>query len=141
MGTGTLEGVRRILLVEDHAGTASALTWLLRRQGYVVDEARSLAAATNLTAVDGVVYDLLLCDVGLPDGSGCDLMAGIRARGATTRGVVMSGFTDDATLRAARDAGFDRFLAKPVSFPDVLAAIDDVLAPTSPATPQAIAPV
>ena len=50
MGTGTLEGVRRILLVEDHAGTASALTWLLRRQGYVVDEARSLAAATDLAA-------------------------------------------------------------------------------------------
>jgi DNA-binding response OmpR family regulator len=121
-------GGSRILVVEDHADTSAALARLLTQQGYHVDQARSLRAATELLSSSS--YDTVLTDIGLPDGNGCDLMDAVRCAGASerTRGIVLSGFTDEATVCAAREAGFSRFLAKPVAFADVLKAIEETSA-------------
>src|SRR5262249_23637181 len=62
----------RILLVEDHEDTNRALTKLLRRRGYFVQSAMSIESAVELSASQE--FDVLISDLGLPDGSGIELM-------------------------------------------------------------------
>jgi CheY-like chemotaxis protein len=57
----------RIVVVEDHATTARALKMLLETQGYIVTVANSVRSALN--AVKNSVFDLLVCDLSLPDGA------------------------------------------------------------------------
>ena len=68
---------RRILLVEDHKPTRIAMTHLLVHRKYEVVAAASLAEAR--AAVNRATFDLLISDLGLPDGSGNELMAELRA--------------------------------------------------------------
>ena len=63
---------KRILLVEDHEDTNRSLTSLLRRRGYHVESADNLESAIELSAKEE--FDVLISDLGLPDGSGIDLM-------------------------------------------------------------------
>lgn len=113
-----------ILVVEDHADSLSALAALLTREGYTVHVASGLREAQAVAHADGC--DLLLCDLGLPDGRGTDLMRELKlARG--TRGIAISGFTDDATKRESGAAGFDHFIEKPVVFDRLLGAVRDVM--------------
>jgi DNA-binding response OmpR family regulator len=114
-----------ILLVEDHADSLSALAMLLRREGYEIHVASGVREASAVAAVSGC--DLLLADLGLPDGNGTDLMRELKVtRGA--RGIAISGFTDEPTKREAAAAGFDTFIEKPAVFDSLLAAVRDVMA-------------
>jgi DNA-binding response OmpR family regulator len=63
----------RILLVEDDHRFATALTVALRRAGYEVEQAATVAAALAAPACD-----LVLLDLGLPDGDGMELCRSIR---------------------------------------------------------------
>ena len=75
--------------------------------------------------------DLLLADLGLPDGRGTELMRELKTtRGA--RGIAISGFTDEPTRREAADAGFEKFIEKPAVFDRLLAAVRDVMAQRTP---------
>ena len=67
-----------ILLVEDHADTATALSRLLRRTGHTVSVAASVADAVQVN--EGGNIDLLICDIGLPDGDGRDLLRQLRGK-------------------------------------------------------------
>jgi CheY-like chemotaxis protein len=107
---------RRILLVEDHEDTAHVMSMVLRHQGHTVRRASTVAAA--LQAAQAESFDLLISDIGLPDGSGLDLMRQIRLR-QPVRGIALSGFGMDEDVRRSRAAGFDEHLTKPVSL-DVL---------------------
>ena len=69
----------RILLVEDHEDTFVAMSRLLQKFGHDVRGARSMAEARNVA--DEGAFDLLLCDIGLPDGSGLELIRELRTRG------------------------------------------------------------
>src|SRR5947209_2519086 len=62
-----------LLLVEDHHDSATALTYLLRQYGHRVQVADCCASARSMYA--GGRFDVVLCDLGLPDGDGCDLIA------------------------------------------------------------------
>ena len=68
----------RILLVEDHEDTNRSLTQLLRRRGYHVHAACSVANALELARQEH--FDVLVSDIGLPDGSGVDLMQRLQSR-------------------------------------------------------------
>ena len=114
-----------ILVVDDHADTVIVLRRLLALEGYSVLTATTAAEATEL--VRGGECDLIVSDVGLPDRSGLALMAELRAHYGL-RGIALSGYTEDADLRAARDAGFERFLAKPVEFEKLIAAVRELTA-------------
>jgi PAS domain S-box-containing protein len=107
---------RHILLVEDHDDTAAIMSSVLRHQGHTVRRAGSVAAA--LQAAQAERFDLLISDIGLPDGSGLDLMRQLRLR-QPVRGIALSGFGMDDDIRRSRDAGFEEHLTKPVSL-DVL---------------------
>ena len=113
-----------ILLVEDHADSLSALAMLLRREGYTIHVAAGVGEATTIAASSGC--DLLLSDLGLPDGTGSQLMRELKLSFGT-RGIAISGFTDERTKLEAADAGFEEFIEKPAVYDRLLAAVRAVM--------------
>lgn len=105
-------GGLRLLLVEDHVDTARLLAPLLGHSGYNVRFVHTAADALSLAGREP--FDLVVSDIGLPDGTGYDLMKQLRARHGLT-GIAMSGYGMDDDLRRSRDAGFADHLVKPVS--------------------------
>jgi CheY-like chemotaxis protein len=125
-----------LLLVEDHPDTAQVMARMLRRAGFQVTAAGTMAQAlAEAEAARKAVDDsgrarpmhLVISDLGLPDGSGCDLMRKLRAD-YRLRGIALSGFGMDDDIRRAEEAGFARHLTKPVDFDQLLAAIREMLA-------------
>lgn len=115
----------RILLVEDHNDTARAMSRLLSKMGHQVRTADTVAAA--LRAADAEAFDLLLCDVGLPDGTGLDLMRQLLNRaGKPVRGIALSGFGMESDIRSSREAGFAAHLVKPVNLTELASTIQRV---------------
>jgi signal transduction histidine kinase/ActR/RegA family two-component response regulator len=110
-----------ILLVEDHPDTAMALSRLLRGFGWKVRVAETVADA--VAAADAEQFDLLISDIGLPDGSGLDLMKQLRAK-RPVRGICLSGFGMEEDVKSSRDAGFLEHLTKPVNVAQLRKAID-----------------
>ena len=106
-------GGRRILLVEDHADTRNVLSRLLGSFGFVVLSAGTVREALNLA--DREKVDLLVSDIGLPDGSGVDLMRELKAR-QPIKGIALSGYGQEEDLRRSAEAGFLKHLTKPVNF-------------------------
>jgi signal transduction histidine kinase len=103
----------RLLLVEDHPDTAEAMAALLRDLGHEVTVASSMATAREAVEGNGG-FDLVISDLGLPDGSGLDLMRELSDRHGL-RGIALSGYGMDEDIRRSRDAGFTAHLTKPVS--------------------------
>ncbi len=103
----------RLLLVEDHPDTAEAMADLLRDLGHQVAVASSVATAREVAEENGG-FDLVISDLGLPDGSGLDLMRELSDRHGL-RGIALSGYGMDEDIRRSRDAGFIAHLTKPVS--------------------------
>jgi len=107
--------VLRILLVEDHADTAKVMRRLLAHKGHTVEIAPNVASALQLAAKQP--FDLLLSDLGLPDGSGLDLMIALRAKGLKMPGIALSGYGQEGDIEQSRKAGFAAHMVKPVSLP------------------------
>jgi CheY-like chemotaxis protein len=103
----------RILLVEDHADTREVLVTLLSTFGYSVTAAGGVKEAIEAAASG--THDLLVCDIGLPDGTGIDVMRHMREV-HHVKGIALSGFGQDDDLRRSREAGFETHLTKPVNF-------------------------
>jgi signal transduction histidine kinase/ActR/RegA family two-component response regulator len=101
----------RILLVEDNEDTNRSLTRLLRRRGYHVQSAVNLRMAMELSAKEE--FDVLITDLGLPDGSGIELMEAIRS-GGPLLGIALTGFGMEEDIRKSQDAGFKHHLVKPI---------------------------
>jgi len=115
----------RILLVDDHKDTAYALMQVLTRLGYDVSTAEGFHDALRLAA--GKDFDLLVSDIGLPDGNGLDLLKQIRER-QRINGIAISGFGMEEDLQRGREAGFVDYLIKPINLDRLQAAIRQVAA-------------
>jgi CheY-like chemotaxis protein len=103
---------RRILVVEDHADTAAALSRLFRLAGHEVNVAPTLADARRLGLES--VYDVIFCDIGLPDGNGTEIPALIKPRCPETKLVALTARGRTYEVLAIRAAGFDAHVLKPV---------------------------
>jgi two-component system CheB/CheR fusion protein len=103
----------RILLVEDHGVTAKIMRRVLTSDGHTVETAGDLATALELA--DQHAFDLLVSDLGLPDGSGHDLLRQLRQRGHKFPGIALSGYGQEEDIRRSREAGFVAHLTKPAS--------------------------
>lgn len=115
----------RVLIVEDDKATGEVLARLLNRCGCAAQVARSAATARQLLTGDDRrdAFDLLLCDIGLPDGTGHDLLRGLRGAGVATPAVALSGYGMPGDINASLEAGFVEHLTKPVDFSVLQAAI------------------
>jgi two-component system CheB/CheR fusion protein len=117
-----------ILVVDDHAASASSLARLLRQDAHAVTTAHTLTGAMAFAA-GRRRFDLLICDIGLSDGDGCDLLRRLRRHYGDRPlvAIAMTGSTDERLVQECRDAGYRRCLLKPVVFTEVTAAIDALL--------------
>jgi CheY-like chemotaxis protein len=111
---------RRLLLVEDHSDTLKIFARILRHKGFEVQEARTVSEAIAASQPG----DLLLSDIGLPDGDGKDLMRQLGARGIP--GIAISGFGSAKDREEYRRAGFSESLVKPVDIGELMNAIGRV---------------
>jgi PAS domain S-box-containing protein len=110
---------KRVLVVEDHDDGREFISTLLATDGHVVDVAASIGEATALLEALSGEYDVLVSDIGLPDGSGWDLVAAARDQYPAMRVGVLTGWEprSDAAVRA------DFILRKPVRTEELLALV------------------
>jgi two-component system CheB/CheR fusion protein len=119
------ETTLRVLLVEDHADSAQLMRELLELSGHRVEQAASLAEALLIADSNG--FDLLLSDLGLPDGSGLELVRRLRDAGKVRHAIALSGYGMEDDVRRSREAGFEEHLVKPVSPRELDATIRRVI--------------
>jgi PAS domain S-box-containing protein len=120
---GAPAGRRTILLVEDHAPTRLALESLLKRRKYHVAVAGTVAEARAIAEKGDI--DVVISDIGLPDGSGFDLMAELKSRFGL-KGIALTGYGMENDLIRSGEAGFVTHLTKPIrmqSLDEALAAL------------------
>ncbi len=121
-GAGDAPRGRKLMLVEDHEPTRKTLALLLLRRHYEVSTAASLAEARVLMAAQH--FDFLLSDIGLPDGTGWDLLREMKVLQAHVRGIALTGYGSEEDIGRSRAAGFMVHLTKPV----VIQSLDKALA-------------
>ena len=114
----------RILLVEDDAAIAQGLCYALEQSGFAVTAARSAAAARE--ALAAARFDLLLLDIGLPDGSGLDLCRETRQSGDVPV-IFLTACDDEASTVLGLDLGADDYIAKPFRLRELESRIRAVL--------------
>lgn len=102
-----------ILLVEDHEPTRSTLTQLLLQRHYQVTSANSFAQACSLMEKN-LGFELLISDIGLPDGSGFDLMSKFQKK-CGAKGIALTGYGTERDVAHSQSSGFTAHLTKPVS--------------------------
>lgn len=109
----------RVLIIEDDPGIAEGLALTLKRAGYAADTANSLARARAAVAVE--TFDLILLDLGLPDGDGLDWLRQMRHEGHLTPVLIMSARDGLPAKVQGLDEGADDYLVKPFQPEELLA--------------------
>gem|GEM_PF-557527 len=120
---GTPSPLLRVFLIEDEPTTLMVIARLLRRLGHNVTTAGSIQEA--IMASDGVEFDVIISDIGLPDGSGHDLIRLLLTKW-NVPSIALTGFGMQDDIRLSREAGFDVHLTKPIDFAKLLATIREV---------------
>ena len=103
---------QRILLVEDHPDTARVMRMVLQTMHHQVTFASTIAEALHLAETQP--FDVVISDLGLPDGDGREMMRKIRQM-QPIPGVALSGFGMQEDVRRSLEAGFSTHLTKPVN--------------------------
>lgn len=101
----------RVFVVENHEDTRFLLRWLLEHGGHEVFEASTLGEA--LRTLPDTHSDVLLSDIGLPDGTGWDLIRSL-ARSRPPYAIAMSGYGRNEDVARSHQAGYRHHLVKPV---------------------------
>jgi PAS domain S-box-containing protein len=101
----------RILIVEDDDDTAAILQELLGQDGHFMDVVHTLRDAQRFVREP---WDVVISDLGLPDGSGFDVARHFERVNPRPRLIALSGYGSDADVNATTAAGFERHLVKPI---------------------------
>jgi hypothetical protein len=113
----------RILVVEDHNDTLQALSRLLSHFGHEISLADTAQSALN--TIDSKEFDVVLCDIALPDGNGYDVVAEAK-RKRPVKAVALTGFSTTDDIKRSQQAGFDFHLTKPVDFHELRAVLGQI---------------
>jgi DNA-binding response OmpR family regulator len=113
----------RILVVEDHGDTLQALSNLLTHFGHDISVADDAESARKI--ISSKDFDVVLADIGLPDGSGYDLIAEAK-RKRPVIAVALTGFGAPDDIERGKEAGFDFHLTKPVDFHELRAVLGQI---------------
>jgi len=114
----------RILLGEDHVDSVGPMQLFLQASGYHVTTAANVGAALQSAAQEE--FDLLISDIGLPDGTGEDLIRQLREKGHNLPAIALSGYGMQQDIERSRAAGFQVHLIKPVSPQQLQTAISQL---------------
>lgn len=109
----------RVLIVEDDQGIAGGLATTLKAAGYAVDVSATLALASAALAVE--TFDLILLDLGLPDGDGLLWLKTLRTRGVMVPVLILTARDALPDRVAGLDEGADDYLVKPFVPEELLA--------------------
>lgn len=121
----------RLLLVEDTQDVAEAIVASFSRRGDAVDHASSVGDAVDALAVQD--YDAAIIDLGLPDGSGLEVLRALRAAGKATLVLMLTARSDVDDRVAALDDGADDYVVKPFDLRELHARIRALARRTQPA--------
>ena len=125
----------RILVIEDDPQTVQLLVDSLERDGHVV--ASELTGAAGRQRAMDESWDLILCDIGLPDVNGFVLARQLRQAGIDVPLVALSGHAADEDRKLGLESGFDNYLTKPIKPSDLRAEVRFQGARPRPVSPRA----
>ena len=109
--------------MEDHSDTLHALSRLLSHFGYDISTAGDARSALDM--INTEKFDVVLCDIALPDGNGYDVVLEAKRKGAV-KAVAISGFAGRDDIERGKKAGFDFHLAKPVDFHELRSVLGQI---------------
>jgi CheY-like chemotaxis protein len=112
---------------------------LQQRLGYQVFVASTVKDALDVAEREQGKFDLVISDIGLPDGTGLQLMKVLREN-YRLKGIALSGYGMEEDVKRSKTAGFEVHLTKPVNFSSLTAAIHRVIPPFTPPSSPTIAP-
>ena len=111
----------RILLIEDDPGLGNAVRDQIAAEGHMPDLAPTLSYARDLLAT--MPYDLILLDLGLPDGRGIDFLKTLRAKGSVTPVMILTAHDRITERIEGLNAGADDYMIKPFDLAELTARI------------------
>ena len=111
----------RILLIEDDPGLGNAVRDQIAAEGHMPDLAPTLSYARDLLAT--MPYDLILLDLGLPDGRGIDFLKALRAKGSVTPVMILTAHDRITERIEGLNAGADDYMVKPFDLAELSARI------------------
>jgi hypothetical protein len=110
-----------ILLVEDHTDTRMVLSSLLGRSGYRIITANRVREALEL--LKHMRFDILLSDLGLPDGDGLEVVVKAKALQPNIRTIALTARGSEKDHQLGLEAGFDHYLTKPFDLHQLRSAL------------------
>jgi len=111
----------RILLVEDHQDTRRTLSRLLTHFGHNVVTADNVEGAIEIMGANNL--DVVLCDIGLPDGSGYEVAAQARLN-RKIKAIALTGFGTEQDVQRSKEAGFDFHMVKPINMQELQSVLE-----------------
>ena len=111
----------KIFLLEDDAYLRDGLSEMLSGQGYAVTAAETISQAREIIASG--IFDLIILDVMLPDGSGLDLCASLRASGVTSPILFLTACDDEINIVKGLDSGADDYVTKPFKLLELMSRV------------------
>ena len=122
--SGQIAEGARLLLVDDHEDTLRGMSLLLARRGYRVLEAGTKRQAQQIAEQEP--FDLLISDIGLPDGTGYELVAAIQ-KIRKVPAIALSGYGMESDIRRALESGFEAHFTKPVDIEQLTIRLSELL--------------
>ncbi len=113
----------RILLVEDHANTLRVFGAMLNHFGHEISLASN--AQNALTVLESREFDVVLSDIGLPDGTGYEVISYAKQK-QRVKGVALTGLNKKEDIARSKEVGFDFHLIKPVDFHELRTVLAQV---------------
>jgi two-component system OmpR family response regulator len=113
--------VVHVLVVDDNSELLELVRTSLEREGHVVSSAKTVAEATR--RIDSDTFDVIVLDIGLPDGSGLDACRSARDKGIATPILILTANAAVDRRVEGLDAGADDFLAKPFAVAELRARV------------------
>jgi CheY-like chemotaxis protein len=119
----------KFFVVENHQDTLDAIKMFLEAQGHTVETAPDMK--TGLKLAPRTQFDVLISDIGLPDGDGWELMRALREKMPGVKGIAMSGYGMRADMDKSKAAGYAAHIVKPFGPAELDSALKKLLGETA----------